>query len=91
MVVSEHVLAELESTLIKPYFSTKIPIEQKARFFNLIRTYAEVIPLTIAVSGTATHPEDDLILATAMSASVDYLVTGDRQLLALEHVDRSRS
>jgi len=31
----------------------------------------------------ATHPEDDLILATAASARADYLVTGDRQLLAL--------
>ena len=31
----------------------------------------------------ATHPEDDLVLATAVSAQADYLVTGDRQLLAL--------
>jgi predicted nucleic acid-binding protein len=35
------------------------------------------------VQGVASHPEDDLILATAVSAQADYLVTGDRQLLAL--------
>jgi uncharacterized protein len=35
------------------------------------------------VSGVASHPEDDLILATAASGAADYLVTGDRQLLAL--------
>jgi predicted nucleic acid-binding protein len=29
------------------------------------------------VSGVATHPEDDLVLATAVSAGADYLVTGD--------------
>jgi uncharacterized protein len=41
------------------------------------------IPLTVSVSGVATHPEDDMILATALSAQADYLVTGDRQLQAL--------
>jgi putative PIN family toxin of toxin-antitoxin system len=41
------------------------------------------VPLTVSVRGVATHPEDDLILATALSAQADYLVTGDRQLQAL--------
>ena len=41
------------------------------------------IPLHADVIGVATHPEDDLILATAVSAQANYLVTGDRQLLAL--------
>jgi putative PIN family toxin of toxin-antitoxin system len=40
-------------------------------------------PITVDVRGVASHPEDDLILATAASAKADYLVTGDRQLLAL--------
>jgi predicted nucleic acid-binding protein len=35
------------------------------------------------VAGIATHPEDDLIVATALSAKADYLVTGDRKLLEL--------
>ena len=35
------------------------------------------------VRGVATHPEDDLVLATAVSGQVDYLVTGDRQILRL--------
>jgi putative PIN family toxin of toxin-antitoxin system len=52
-----------------------------------IRTFLEsrpvLVPITAAVHGVASHPEDDLILATAVSAQADYLVTGDRQLLAL--------
>jgi len=32
------------------------------------------------VSGVASHPEDDIVLSSAVSAAVDYLVTGDRQL-----------
>jgi putative PIN family toxin of toxin-antitoxin system len=35
------------------------------------------------VHGVATHPEDDLILATAVSAEADYLVMGDRKLQEL--------
>jgi hypothetical protein len=31
----------------------------------------------------ATHPEDDLILATALSGAADYLITGDSKLQKL--------
>lgn len=41
------------------------------------------VAITVEVREVATHPEDDLILATAVSAHADYLVTGDRQLQAL--------
>lgn len=39
--------------------------------------------MAAVVAGVATHPEDDLVLATAISGSADYLVTGDRQLRQL--------
>ena len=48
-----------------------------------MRHEAEVTPITVRVAGVATHPEDDLVLATAVSAGADYLVTGDRQLQKL--------
>jgi predicted nucleic acid-binding protein len=35
------------------------------------------------VSGVATHREDDQILAAAVSARAEYLVTGDKQLQQL--------
>jgi predicted nucleic acid-binding protein len=34
----------------------------------------------VPVHGVAPHPEDDPIVATAASARVDYLVTGDKRL-----------
>ena len=40
--------------------------------------------LAIEVRGVASHPADDLILATTVSASVDFLVTGDQALLRLK-------
>lgn len=49
----------------------------------LLRDEATITPITTIVQGVATHQEDDLILATAVSAGADYLVTGDQQLQAL--------
>ena len=43
--------------------------------------------MTILVSGIATHPEDDFIIATALSGNADFLVTGDRQLRQLDNVN----
>jgi predicted nucleic acid-binding protein len=54
---------------------------------EVLRAFLESGPvatnISVEVHGIATHPEDDLILATAVSGRADYLVTGDRQLLAL--------
>jgi putative PIN family toxin of toxin-antitoxin system len=41
-------------------------------------------PVTIEVHGVASHPKDDLVLATAVSGRADYLVTGDSQLQKLK-------
>jgi predicted nucleic acid-binding protein len=39
-----------------------------------------LVPLTHLVHGAATHPEDDAIISTALSAGANYLVTGDKPL-----------
>ena len=41
------------------------------------------MPLSVLVSGIASHPEDDLVVSAAISGDVDFLVTGDKDLLAL--------
>ena len=50
---------------------------------QFLESRAVLVPITADIRGVASHPEDDLILATAVSAQADYLVTGDRQLLVL--------
>jgi predicted nucleic acid-binding protein len=54
-----------------------------ARLYGFLTSDHVLVPITAEVRGVATRPEDDLTLATAVSAEADYLVTGDRQLLAL--------
>lgn len=83
LVASPHILAELEQTLAKPYFRTRrlrTQIEAAERFVNSVATV--VVP-TIDVSGVAPHAADDLVLAAAVTAEADYLVTGDKRFLAV--------
>ena len=71
---------EVSRTHQKPYFRARLSDADIDDFANLLRNQATIVPITALVRGVATHPEDDLILATAVSGNVDYLVTGDERL-----------
>jgi putative PIN family toxin of toxin-antitoxin system len=81
LVVSEHILAELARAFANPYFTSRLPASEIEEAFVRLRTEAVVQPITVRVSGIASHPADDAIIATALSAPATYLVTGDKQLL----------
>jgi putative PIN family toxin of toxin-antitoxin system len=84
LVVSEHLLSELARTYTDPYYRARVSADQAGRILTLLRTDAHFTPLTVPVSGVATQPKDDLVLATGLSAGATYLATRDRQLLKLE-------
>ena len=48
-----------------------------------LREDATLTELTTPVVGVATHPEDDLVLSTALSGNASILCTRDKQLLRL--------
>ena len=77
LVTSEHIISELYHTFQKPYFLKHIRSDELAGFIDLLQNEAIVSPITVKVTGIATHTEDDMTLATAISAQADYLVTGD--------------
>jgi len=82
-VVSDDVLTELLKTFASPYFRRQLTPEQITAARLLLQNEATTTVLTARVSGVATHPEDDLVLAAAVSAQVDYLVTGDSKVRRL--------
>ena len=83
LMVSEHVLDELRRTFATRYFTRHLSAELIADALRSLEAEATVTPITVPVHGVATHSEDDLILATAVSANANYLVTGDGPLQAL--------
>ena len=80
LAVSEYILVELRRTLATPYYAARITPAAAGRYVQLLISLGATVQITIPVSGVATHPEDDPILATALSAHADYLVTGDLRL-----------
>jgi len=80
LALSEHILTELARTLEEPYFRRRMTPEQIADDLALLRAEATLTSISVEVHGVATHPEDDLILATALSSQADYLVTGYARL-----------
>ncbi len=88
LVVSEPIIVELEHTFQDPYFTRRLSAQDRLDAVTLLRTQAVITAITVSVQGVATHPEDDVILATAVTyashtASPVWLVTGDKQLQKL--------
>jgi putative PIN family toxin of toxin-antitoxin system len=83
LVLSEHVLQELARTLSDPYFASRLPREEAMTILTLLSKNATVAELTVDVHGVATHPEDDLVLSTALSGQATILCTRDKQFLRL--------
>lgn len=83
LLLSEHILAELARTLDKTHFATRLSTQQKLEYVNTIASRSIFIEPNISVTGVASHPADDLVLATAVSGNADYLVTGDLQFQRL--------
>lgn len=85
LAVSEVLLEEFQYTLEQPYFRQRMTDTEITDAQALLRAEALVVERTVTVEGVATHPEDDRILATAVSAQSAYLVTGDRGLHGVGH------
>lgn len=84
LVVSEHILQELERTLNEDrYFAARTMPSQVAPNIALLRSVGFVTSLIVPVAGVATHTEDDLVLSTALSGNASILCTRDKQLLRL--------
>jgi len=79
LILSEAILTEFSRTLTQPYFSARLTASQIAGTVSF-RREATIVPIIITVSGVATHPEDDPIIATALSGKAHYLVTRDEKL-----------
>jgi putative PIN family toxin of toxin-antitoxin system len=80
LIISDYIEEELRKMLAQPYFKRRISSEDRELFLILLTKIAEHVAIRHRVAGVATHPEDDPILATALSARADYLVTNDLRL-----------
>jgi len=87
LIMSEPMMAEFDRTLTKPYFRRKLHEPGVADAIEAVHRDATLVAISVPVHDVASHREDDVVLATAISAGADYLVTGDRQLQLLGTID----
>ena len=80
MLISETVLEEFRRKAIG---KLKAPLPEVEERVSYLREYAVIVEEPKVVPRRSRDPKDDPILAAALSAKSDCLVTGDKDLLAL--------
>lgn len=81
LITSKHIRDEVKDLLHKPYFTKHLTSQEISRIQALLQFQAKQILITEVTHNVTTSPEDDLVVATAVSAKADYLVTGDEPFL----------
>ena len=80
IITSEPLLTELRNTLRAKF---KI-VPAELRLLSLLHERAEVVIPTSLGRRVCRDPDDDVVLATALSGRADLIVTGDNDLLVLK-------
>lgn len=90
LVLPQEVLEELVRTIkARPHLQARITAAQAEELVDLLGQIAQSIPtIPEAIPRVTRDPKDDYLLAYALIGDVDYLVTGDHDLLALGQVER---
>jgi len=85
LYTSQHLIAELTEVLSRSHLTSKLE-QVRGSVEQALALYAS---LTVSVTPSAvpsviaTDPDDDQVLAAAVAAEADLIVSGDRDLLAL--------
>ena len=83
LVTSQHILKKLVDTFEKPYFVPRLLAADRNDFLDLLVKRSRSREPDESVRGVAPDLEDDLILGTAAAAHANFLVMGDKGLLAI--------
>lgn len=89
LVTSFEQIEEFRRAARYPKLAVHLPRAAVGRVVNELRR-AEVLLRRLRRAGDAPDPGDDYLLAMAIAAGADFLVTGDKPLLALKRVGHAR-
>jgi putative PIN family toxin of toxin-antitoxin system len=82
-VISKETFNELRTVLGYPKFSLTQE-ERDSIIENEILPYFEIVEVVKEVKGVCRDPEDDKFISCALSASADWIVSGDKDLFDLK-------
>jgi len=81
-------LAELADVITRDKFTLKT--SQVDRFISSLVRTSKMVPDNARFKVVSEDPDDDVVLNTAYTGKADFIVTGDRHLLALEQFKKTR-
>ena len=86
IVVSEPILSEIRHTLLKDRIKKKYQLSDALidQAVHGIRAYTTVVTHLPTLDVVSKDPDDNVVLATALAAGADFLVSYDPHLLAIQ-------
>ncbi len=85
LAISPPLLEEFKDVAHRPRIQQKYNLSDAdiANYFAALRTYAIVVPGTITVEVVPDDPADNFVIACAVEAEADVIISGDQHLLSL--------
>ncbi len=84
IVCSDFIAGEVERTLVS---KIKVPSRKAVEIIQYLKDQTDlVVPKPVTIRNLR-DPNDQMVLATALSGRADHLITGDKDLLVLKKVE----
>lgn len=81
--VSEQLLDEIRTVISRPKFDNLISKETRYYFFEMVYDVCQITAITVQADSPIRDIKDLYLLSMAESVPVDYIVSGDKDLLDL--------
>jgi putative PIN family toxin of toxin-antitoxin system len=81
VTLCERTLDELARALERPYFEKRVTAAERRRYDLTLRIVCELLPTPTAPAEVLRDPKDDYLVALAVTASAEAIITGDKDLL----------
>jgi len=82
LVLSDDIIREFKNTLTRKFKISSADVSEITPIVT--EAVSEIIDKTTPIARTCRDQDDDMIIACAVSATADYIVTGDEDLLMLK-------
>ncbi|HUG16236.1 MAG TPA: putative toxin-antitoxin system toxin component, PIN family [Thermomicrobiales bacterium] len=89
LLASPAVLEELADVLSRPKFRRYLSLEEVDTFVALVARVADIHPDPPGAQAYSNDPDDDYLIAHALSLHADHLISGDTHLQAMTNVEVS--
>lgn len=89
IIISEQLLTEIRTVTQRPKLTKYFPPQKVEDFLEFLESIAIKIKITSKVT-LCRDPKDNFLLALAKDSRADYLLTGDNDLLTLNHFENTK-